>query len=119
MEETHQETKPVEIREKEGLHSVKLQSIPQYSGTRSSSRTFPLMAITVSDKVINGAFHVFHGNRFVKIYSSVHINESKVIYSMHFVNFLGKYLSYRQAQSQFPHPHFKSFHMGISDFYSD
>ena len=41
------------------------------------------------------------------MYSSVHINESKVIKAKHFVDFLGRYLSdlkYRQTQYQFLHP---------------
>ena len=52
-------------------------------------------------------------------YSSVHINESKAIWGKNFVDFLGKYLSSRETQYQFSHPHFKSFHMNLSDFYSD
>ena len=36
-----------------------------------------------------------------------------------FCDFLGKYLSYRQIRYLFLHPHFQSFHMRISDIYSD
>ena len=50
------------------------------------------------------------------IYDSVHIN---VIQGKHFVDFLKNYLSYKLTQYQFSHPHFKSFHVIVSDFYSD
>ena len=52
-------------------------------------------------------------------YSSVHINKSKLIWGKRFVDFLGKSLSYRQAQYQFSHPLSKSFNMSISYVYFD
>ena len=48
----------------------------------------------------------------INSYSSVYINESKVIWGKRFVNFLG-----RQTQYQFLHSHSKTFHTSLSDFY--
>ena len=56
---------------------------------------------------------------FLKYTVSVHINESKLIWGNRFVDFLRKYLSYRQSKYQFSYSHSKSFHISISDFYSE